>query len=120
MRKVLIGAIAIVMMFGVANIYACPGYDKAKGQAEASKAGACGDDGTCHAAGTKVQTTVANSNDNVPTVQVIEKKTNKKSNSKATIRPANYVPAVTTDSAKDKKSAAPPNRQDMASSNKDN
>ena len=120
MRKILVGAIAIVMIFGVANIYACPGYDKAKGQAEASKVSSCPNDGSCHASGTKVEATVANSNENVPTVQIIEKKINKKSNSKTAIRPANYKPAITNDSAKDKKSANPPNRQDMASTSKNN
>lgn len=120
MKKVLIGALAIVMIFGVANIYACPGHDNAKGQAEASSASACGNDGSCHTSATKVQATVANSADNVPAVQTIEKKSSKRSGSKAAIKPANYKPAVKTDSAKDKKAAAAPTRQDIASSNKDN
>ena len=113
MRKVLIGMVTIVMIFAVANIYACPDHDKAKGQADAAKASMNSDNSGCPYSGTAVKAAVANGTDKVQATQ-LNSKTNKKAFAKTAIHPANYKPATTNDNTKDKKSANPATQNDMA------
>ncbi len=126
MRKTFIAVISLFVIFAVTNAFGCPSHDKAKTEADASKASADNNAGSCAMSGTKTMTTLAKSTDHIQASQTVVKKDRNQETQMAkareTMKTTKPLPvASNTTAAKQKKDAHKSNTYtDMGVANKNN